>query len=83
MEQMTMDITGLPGSEPLWARLEVRSQDAGRESASASGRGHITETGISLNNLIDLLSRPPPSPQSRVVLETGPVTLDALRGRRR
>ena len=27
MEQMTMDVTGLSGSEPLWARLEIRAED--------------------------------------------------------
>jgi len=83
LDQMTMDVTGLSGSEPLWARLEVRAQDSTKDSNLALGRGSITETGISLNNLIEIFSRPPPSQQPRYVLEAGPVTLDSLRSRRR
>jgi hypothetical protein len=83
MEQMTMDVTGLSGSEPLWARLEVRAEDAGRDSSLPFGRGNITESGISLNSLIAILSRPPPPQQVRYAVDAGPVTLDALRGHRR
>jgi hypothetical protein len=83
MEQMTMDVTGLSGSEPLWARLEVRAEDGGRDSSLPFGRGNITESGISLNSLIAILSRPPPPQQVRYAVDAGPVTLDALRGHRR
>jgi len=83
VEQMTMDVTGLPGSEPLWARLEVRAQDGAKESVPPFGTGNITDNGLSLNSIVKIFSRPPPSPQSRFVLDAGPVTLDALRGRRR
>jgi hypothetical protein len=83
MEQMTMDVTGLSSSEPLWARLEVRAEDGARGSGLPFGRGNITESGISLNSLIAILSRPPPPTQTHYVLEAGPVTLDAMRSRRR
>jgi len=83
LEQMTMDITGIPTSEPLWARLEIRAQDPPRDGTAPFGRGNITESGISLNNLLAIFTRPPPSPQSHWEADVGPVTLDALRLRRR
>lgn len=83
MEQMSMDVSGLAGSEPLWARLEIRAQDPVRDSAFPFGRSTITESGISLNSLIEILSRPPPAQQPHWILNAGPITLDNLRGRRR
>jgi hypothetical protein len=83
LEQMAMDITGIPPTEPLWARLEIRAQGPPRDGAVPAGRGHITETGISLTSLIEIFSRPPPSPQPHWEADVGPVTLDALRSRRR
>jgi hypothetical protein len=82
LQQMSMDITGLSPAEQLWARLEVRAQDESRESGNVFGRGNITETGISLNSLIEIFSRPPPSPQAHWVLEAGPLKLEDLRSRR-
>ncbi len=38
LEQMTMDITGVPSSEPLWARLEIRAQDPSRRWREVSLR---------------------------------------------
>lgn len=83
LEQMSMDVSGIPSSQPLWARLEVRAQEAPRDGSLPFGRGNITDSGISLNSLIEIFSRPPPSPQARFVMDAGPITLDALRGRRR
>ena len=83
MEQLAMDVTGLPPKDPLWARLEVRAQDETRESGALFGKGNITESGISLNSLIEIFSRPPPSPQSHWVVETGPLRLEDLQGHRR
>ena len=83
MEQMSLDVTGLKSSEPLWARLEIRAQDPARDGTLPFGRGSITESGISLNSLIEILSRPPPAQQPHWDLEAGPITLDALRSHRR
>ncbi len=80
---MTLDdVNGLAPTDPLWARLEIRAEDTSQSGGAGLGRT-ITDTGISLNGLIEILSRPPPSPQSRWVTDTGPVTLEALRGVRR
>jgi len=84
VEQMTIaDLTGLAPAEPLWARLEVRAQDGTKDNSALFGRSAITDSGISLNNLVEIFSRPPPAPQAHWSLETGPVTLESLRGRRR
>jgi hypothetical protein len=83
LEQMAIeDVSGISLTEPLWARLEVRPQDPTRYSGLPFGRGNITDSGISLNSLVEIFSRPPPTPQSRFVLEAGPVTLAELRVRR-
>ncbi len=83
MEQMWMDTAGLGPTEPLWARLEIRAQEEARGSGTLFGKGNISDSGISLNSLIEIFSRPPPAPQDRWVTETGPLTLEELRARRR
>jgi|SRR5690242_7945541 len=83
LQQMATDVTGIAPNEPLWARLEIRAQD-GKDSGSPFGRGNITDSGISLTSLIEILSRPAATTQPHWQVETGPVTLDELRrGRRR
>jgi hypothetical protein len=78
LQQMSMDVSGLSGSEPLWARLEIRAQDA-KESGSLFGRGDISDSGISLDPLIDVFSRRAQTAQRPLSAEAGPVTLDQLR----
>jgi hypothetical protein len=49
VEKMSMPLSGLPADQPLWVRLEVRSQDPHDRTA--------TDTeGMSLKALIDLFS---------------------------
>lgn len=83
LQQMSMDVTGLGGGEPLWARLEIRAED-GRDASPLFGRGNISDSGISLTPLIEIFSHPAQVTQPHWTLETGPVTLDELqRGRAR
>jgi hypothetical protein len=83
LQEMSMDVTGVSPSEPLWARLEIRAQD-GKEAGLPFGRGNITDSGISLTSLIEILSRPAATTQPHWTIDAGPVTLDELRrGRRR
>jgi len=83
LKQMSQDVTGVSAAEPLWARLEIRAQD-GKEAGLPFGRGNITDSGISLTSLIEILSRPAATTQPHWTIETGPVTLEELRrGRRR
>jgi len=83
LQQMSQDVTGVSATEPLWARLEIRAQD-GKEAGLPFGRGNITDSGISLTSLIEILSRPAATTQPHWTIETGPVTLEELRrGRRR
>jgi hypothetical protein len=78
VEQMSIDLNGLDGVEPLWARLEVRSQDS-REGGPVFGRGNISDSGISLTSLIEIFSRPAQGTQSHWSLDAGPMTLDELK----
>jgi len=82
LREMSTDVTGVNTSEPLWARLEIRAQD-GKEASLPFGRGNITDSGISLTSLIEILSRPAATTQPHWTVETGPVTLDELRRGRR
>jgi hypothetical protein len=77
-EQMTMDPGGLAGTEPFWARFEIRAEDG--HDGPLFGRGSITESGISLTSLIEVFSRRARSQQSHWgPFEAGPFTLDELK----
>ncbi len=78
LEQMPMDISGLPEREPFWARLEIRAQDFSN-AAPLFGRGRVEESGLSLASLIEVFSRPAQSAQPHWSIDTGPLTLDQLR----
>lgn len=78
LRQMAMDMTGVNPNAPLWARLEIRAEDA-KEGGLPFGRGNITDSGISLTGLIEILSRPAATTQPHWQVEAGPVTLDELR----
>ena len=78
LKEMSMDLTGVNPTEPLWARLEVRAEDP-KETGLPFGRGSITDSGISLTPLIDIFSRPAATTQPHWQVEMGPVTLDELR----
>jgi hypothetical protein len=82
LQQMSIDVTGVGGSEQLWARLEIRAQDP-KDGGPLFGKDNITDSGISLNSgitkLIDIFSRPAQASQHPLTLEAGPLTLDELR----
>lgn len=83
LKQMTLDPGGIPDSEKLWARVEVRVPPIDGRSANPFGRDSISESGINLNGLIELFSRPPAT-QYHWMTEAGPMTLDEIkRGSRR
>ncbi len=83
LQEMSQDVAGVSANEPLWARLEIRAEDA-KEGGLPFGRGNITDSGINLTSLIEIFSRPAATAQPHWTVETGPVTLDELRrGRRR
>lgn len=78
LHEMSMDLTGVPANERLWARLEIRAEDR-KEGGLPFGRGNITDSGISLTSLVEIFSRPAATTQPHWTVETGPVTLDELR----
>jgi len=78
VEQMSVDVSGLDASQPFWARLEIRAQDR-KESGPLFGRGKISDSGISLTNLIEIFSRPPLAAQAHWTLDAGPLTLNELK----
>jgi hypothetical protein len=81
MNQMSLDLTGLAGSDPFWARLEIRAENPEKEPG-LFGRGSIGESGISLSSLIDIFSRPPHAQQPHWSLDSPRLTLDELRRRK-
>jgi hypothetical protein len=79
LEQMPMDSTGLSGSENFWVRLEIRAQESMKDPVQLFDRGNISETGISLNGLVEIFSRPAAAAQPHWTVDTGPLTLDDVR----
>jgi hypothetical protein len=82
LEQIPLDVTGLDGRETFWARLEVRASEdkiAGRDNGKLFGRENISESGISLNSLVEIFSRPAAAGLPHWILDTGPLTLDEVR----
>jgi hypothetical protein len=79
VSQMSLDTTGLSGSEPLWARLEIRAEDPPRDS-SPLGES-VNSTGISLTTLIEIFGRPAGS-QPHWTLDYPQFTLDSLKSTR-
>lgn len=77
VQEMSLDINGIAGNQPLWARMEIRA-DVERERPLFS-RDNISDDGISLRGLIDKFSRLPQASQPHWELEAGPLTLDQLR----
>lgn len=78
VDQMSMELPGLPPDTPLWARFEIRAED-GRDG-SLFGRGSIGESGLSLTRLIEVFSRPARAQQSHWgPYEAGPFTLADLK----
>ncbi|MEP6962342.1 MAG: hypothetical protein ABI995_09690 [Acidobacteriota bacterium] len=76
-EMSVTDLSRIPVNQPFWARLEIRAED--ETETRLFGRGNITDTGISLNSLIERFSRLPRGTQQPWVVENGPVTLEQLR----
>lgn len=78
LDQMDLDVTGIPTTVPLWAKLEIRVEESTKDG-NLFGRGNIEESGISLNPLIELFSRPARPQQVHWTFSRGPYTLDQLR----
>jgi hypothetical protein len=78
LEQMPLDAMGLGNTEPFWVRLDVRAQPA-RTNAPLFGRDSVSESGISLNGLVEIFSRPAQTDQPRWMIEVGPLTLNEIR----
>ena len=81
MSQMSLDLAGLGGSEPFWARLEIRAEKPEKDGG-LFGTSSIGESGISLSTLIDIFSRPPQPQQPHWELNSPRLTLDELRRRK-
>src|SRR5262249_6040132 len=58
LDQMPLDVSGLNGKETFWTRMEVRAEDDKRDGGSLFGRERMSESGISLNGLVEIFSRP-------------------------
>jgi hypothetical protein len=78
LEQMPMDATGLRDADPFWVRLEIRAQ-TGKTGTQIFGRDSLTESGISLNGLVEIFSRPAQTDQPHWTIDAGPMTLNEVR----
>jgi len=78
LQQMPLDVSGLDGRETFWARLEVRAAEEKRGGKDSMPR-FVSETGISLNGLVEIFSRPPPTGLPHWTMDTGPMTIDEVR----
>jgi hypothetical protein len=80
LSQMSLDTTGLSGTEPLWARLEIR---AGESPRGSSLFGDVNSSGISLiTPLVDIFSRPGAQPLRTLDYSESAFTLDELKSTR-
>jgi len=80
MHQMDVHVAGVGGSEPLWLRLEIRAED-GKDGGlfARSGRGSVSDSGLSLSSLIEIFSRPAQQQSHWGPYEVGPITLDEIK----
>ena len=76
LQQMSMDVSGVPDNQPLWAHMEIRAQD---ERNSGLFRGKVSEEGINITDLVELLAGRPSAGQPHWELDAGPKTLAELR----
>lgn len=75
INEMSLDTTGLSGTEPLWARLEIVAQDPPRDGSLLGDS--VSEHGISLGALVEFFGRSPGS--KPIMLEYPQFTLDQLK----
>jgi len=77
ISQMSLDTTGLSGSEPLWARLEIHAGDPPRDGSLLGDT--VSSSGINLTILVDIFSRPGSQPQRTLDYSESAFTLDQLK----
>ncbi|MCC6862285.1 MAG: hypothetical protein IT158_27165 [Bryobacterales bacterium] len=73
LENLVLSTRGLPPTQPLWLRLEVRAEEP------RDGLGVVDDPGINLTRLVEIFSRPARGQQPRWELEAGPLRLAELR----
>jgi hypothetical protein len=73
LDNISLGAAGVGPQEQIWVGLDVRSVDQRHEIEEAE------REGFNLNSLIEMLSRPARSGESRWSLQTGPVRLADLR----
>ena len=73
IDNLAVSTSGIGPSQWLWVRLEVRSVEP-KEAPPL-----FSDSGVSLNRLIDLFSHPPRTGQQRWTLEAGPLRLSDIR----
>lgn len=75
LQQVAVPTPRLEAANKVWVRLDVRAAEGRRELEMAG------DEGLSLHNLVELLSRPGRAGEARWTLESGAVTLATLRAR--
>lgn len=70
LDQLSIPASGLPGKQPLWFSLEVKSAERPQDSGNS--------VPTSLSSMIDLFGRNRPKETRRWLAESGPVELDQI-----
>lgn len=76
LQQMSIDVSGISATQQLWARMEIRAEE---ERGSGLFGGKVSEQGINITDLVEILSGRPRAGQAHWELDAGPNTLDQLR----
>ncbi len=77
--QMSPEVPGINGSEPLWIRVEIRAEDGKDAPLFGRGASSVSESGISLSSLIEIFSKPAQQQSHWGPYEVGPFTLNEIK----
>lgn len=73
LDNLQIPTAGIGGEQPLWVRLEIRSEEP-KDIPPILG-----DPGVSLTSLIEIFSRPARATQPHWTLDAGPLRLDDIK----
>lgn len=73
MDSFHISTVGIRGEQPMWLRLDIRSEEPKDQPAV------LGDPGVSLTSLIEIFSRPARGTQPHWTLDAGPLRLDDIK----